>query len=138
MSTDLLTHLREAEALEKSGDNAKTTEAAFDRFILSYENQEVEVKEQFQKQLPFVYNSRGLARYLQVEFELAIEDFSKAIELNASVANFYYNRGLIEFRLKDFGSARVDLLKTLQLDPAHDSAKKCLDTMDAMINQGNY
>ena len=62
MSTDLLTHLREAEALEKSGDNAKTTEAAFDRFISSYENQEVEVKEQFQKQLPFVYNSRGLAR----------------------------------------------------------------------------
>ena len=43
---------------------------------------------------------RCLYSYLQVEFELALDDFSEAIALDSSVANFYYNRGLIEFRLK--------------------------------------
>ena len=43
---------------------------------------------------------RCLYSYLQVEFELALDDFSEAIALDSSVANFYYNRGLIKFRLK--------------------------------------
>ena len=41
-----------------------------------------------------------LGRYLQVEFARAIEDFDEAIRLDSSVANFFYNRGLIMFRLK--------------------------------------
>ena len=39
-------------------------------------------------------------RYLQVEFTRAVEDFDEAIKLNPNVANFFYNRGLIKFRLK--------------------------------------
>ena len=34
---------------------------------------------------------------------------------------------------QDFAAARMDLLESLRLDPTHDSAKKCLKTMDEMI-----
>lgn len=133
MTTDLVSLFREAEECERTAVGAKLTEAAFDRFIDSYENHKRGDQDPSQHLLPFAYNSRGLARYLQVNFDSAVEDFSKAIGLNPSVANFYYNRGLIKFRLKDFDKARVDLEKTLQLEATHDSAKKCLEAMDSMI-----
>jgi len=135
MSDDLLLKLNDAKKLEESGKCAKATEAAFNRFIVSYQDQPAQVRTQFRQHLSFAYNSRGLARYLQVEFELALDDFSEAIALDSSVANFYYNRGLIKFRLKDFGLARVDLEKALALDPRHESAVKCLDTMEKMIER---
>lgn len=68
-----------------------------------------------------------LGRYLQVEFARAIEDFDEAIRLDSSVANFFYNRGLIMFRLKVpsggrdtdkcfFGFGRVTCHKMLELE----------------------
>ena len=45
------------------------------------------------------YNSRGHIRYLWVEFDEAIEDYTEAIELNPEFAVAYYNRGQIHYRL---------------------------------------
>jgi len=45
------------------------------------------------------YNSRGHIRYLWVEFDEAICDYSKAIELDPKYAVAYYNRGQIHYRL---------------------------------------
>ena len=38
---------------------------------------------------------------------------------------------------QNFGVARVDLEKALALDPRHESAVKCLDTMEKMIEREN-
>ena len=62
MSDDLILKLNDATKLEKSGKCAKATEAAFNRFIVSYQDQALEVRTQHRKHLSFAYNSRGLAR----------------------------------------------------------------------------
>ena len=45
------------------------------------------------------YNSRGHIRYLWVDFDEAISDYSEAIELDPKFAVAYYNRGQIHYRL---------------------------------------
>lgn len=45
------------------------------------------------------YNSRGHIRYLWVEFDDAISDYSAAIELDSTFAVSYYNRGQVHYRL---------------------------------------
>ncbi|WP_163460233.1 tetratricopeptide repeat protein, partial [Escherichia coli] len=47
----------------------------------------------------------------------AIEDYTKAIELNPNNANIYYNRGVEKEKLKDFQGALADYNKALVLNP---------------------
>jgi tetratricopeptide (TPR) repeat protein len=68
-------------------------------------------------------------RYLQVDFHGAVDDYSKAIALNPKVAGFFYNRGLVRYRLKEFATAARDLNDALEIDPNHESAKLCLESM---------
>lgn len=49
--------------------------------------------------MALAYNNRGLVRYLLVEFDAAIEDFTSALHLNDQLAMAYYNRGLVYYRL---------------------------------------
>ena len=51
------------------------------------------------KQLADVYNSRGHVRYLLVDFNEAIEDYSEAIILNNRHGVAYYNRGQVHYRM---------------------------------------
>lgn len=44
------------------------------------------------------FNERGFTKYLHVDFDSAVEDYTKALELKKSPI-FYYNRGLIHYRL---------------------------------------
>lgn len=48
--------------------------------------------------LASLYNERGFTKYLYVDFNGAIEDYTKALDLYQS-ATYYYNRGLIHYRL---------------------------------------
>lgn len=49
-----------------------------------------------------VYNSRGHIRYLWVDFDEAIEDYTKAIQYDSSLAVAYYNRGQIHYRMGEY------------------------------------
>lgn len=51
------------------------------------------------KELTDAFNSRGHIRYLWVDFDEAIEDYSAALELDPEFAVAYYNRGQIHYRL---------------------------------------
>ena len=44
------------------------------------------------------------------EVELAIEDYTKAIELNSEFPQSYYNRGIARIRLKEWEKAKSDLI----------------------------
>ena len=45
------------------------------------------------------YNSRGHIRYLWVDFDDAIKDYTRAIKRNSSFPVAHYNRGQVHYRL---------------------------------------
>lgn len=49
--------------------------------------------------LSCAWNDRGHLKYLQVNFEDAISDYTRAIELDNDFAVPYYNRGQVHYRM---------------------------------------
>lgn len=45
------------------------------------------------------YNNRGQIKYLRVDFQEAVEDFTSAIQADSSFDVPLYNRGLVHYRL---------------------------------------
>ena len=45
------------------------------------------------------FNTRGHIRYLWVDFEEAVTDYTDAINSNPNLAVAYYNRGQVHYRL---------------------------------------
>lgn len=46
-----------------------------------------------------IYNDRGMCHYKQVNFNLAVDDYTRAVGLDPSLACAYYNRATIHYRL---------------------------------------
>lgn len=67
------------------------------------------------------YFYSGFSKDSLGDFEGAIEDFTKAIELDSNIINdvsvTYNNRGLSKFHLKDYGGAITDYNKAIELNP---------------------
>ena len=64
------------------------------------------------------YNNRGTAYGELGNYQQAIKDFTKAIELNPQYAMAYYNRGLTYGRnLGNYQQAIKDYTKAIQLNP---------------------
>ncbi|MGB2728304.1 MAG: tetratricopeptide repeat protein [Halobacteriota archaeon] len=78
-----------------------------------------EIKENVRKHLTDAYNNRGTAYGKKGEFDRAIEDFDKVIELNPEYASAYYNRGLTYSNLKRDKEAIADYNKAIELDPKY-------------------
>lgn len=51
------------------------------------------------KSAAIIYNECGLCRYKLVCFDEAVADYTRAVELDPSLAAAYYNRGTIHYRL---------------------------------------
>lgn len=49
--------------------------------------------------LSCAWNDRGHLKYLNVDFDAAISDYTRAIELDKNFAVPYYNRGQIHYRM---------------------------------------
>ena len=63
------------------------------------------------------YFNEGLKKYIAKDFEGAIEEYTKAIELDPNIVAAYNNRGLAKHELKAFESAKEDFTKAIELDP---------------------
>lgn len=50
-------------------------------------------------ELSEAYNTRGHIRYLWVDFDRAVSDYTEAIGLDPGFAVAYYNRGQVHYRL---------------------------------------
>jgi tetratricopeptide (TPR) repeat protein len=61
------------------------------------------------------YNNRGTLYYNQQKYELALSDYSKAIEINPNYANAYNNRGVVYALTRDFPKALADAEKASEL-----------------------
>ena len=69
--------------------------------------------------LALIYNNRGHARYMMVDFYQAIEDFDQAVRLDPCLAVAYYNRGTIQYRMGQFSLALADFKMSAKLEPSN-------------------
>lgn len=56
------------------------------------------------------FNTRGHIRYLWVDFDEAVTDYTDAIKRNPNLAVAYYNRGQVHYRLGNPGFSRMKYL----------------------------
>lgn len=68
------------------------------------------------------YRKRADENNLKGEYELAVSDYNKAIELNPADAASYLNRGQAYSAKKSYDLAILDYDKTIQLDPKDSTA----------------
>ena len=68
------------------------------------------------------YQNRANANFVMGEYEAAITDYSKAIELNAKEPTIFFSRGIAYFNNKVFTSAIADFDKVIELDPKESMA----------------
>ncbi len=64
-----------------------------------------------------ISNHRGMVYFVQSNYELAIEDFTHAIQTNPQNFRAYNNRGLSYRMLKMFDRALEDFDRSLEIDP---------------------
>ena len=63
------------------------------------------------------YYNRGVDYYNQKQYESAIQDYNKTIELNPNYTLAYNNRGVAYLSLRNFNQAIADATKAIQLNP---------------------
>jgi protein O-mannosyl-transferase len=73
------------------------------------------------------YKNRGVYYYERGEFDRAIEDYTKAIDLDPSYIHAYNNRGLAFCRIGRLDRAFADFNKALAINPTH---------FEALVNRG--
>ncbi|NJL37188.1 MAG: tetratricopeptide repeat protein [Leptolyngbyaceae cyanobacterium SM1_4_3] len=64
-----------------------------------------------------VYYNRGLVRYSQGDLAGAVEDYTRAIELNPENALIYNNRGIARVEQGDLVGAIADYTRAIEIDP---------------------
>jgi tetratricopeptide (TPR) repeat protein len=66
-------------------------------------------------------NQRGNRYSRNGVYERAIEDYTRAIEMDGAFAEAYFNRGVSYYELGRYQDAIVDLSRAIQLNPADDN-----------------
>lgn len=68
------------------------------------------------------YYSRGVSWYEKGEYDKAISDFTKAIELNPRYSDAYINRGVVYGKKGQFDHGIADCSRAIELNPKGGSA----------------
>ncbi|TRU05080.1 MAG: serine protease [Microcystis sp. Msp_OC_L_20101000_S702] len=63
------------------------------------------------------YVNRGFLYYNQQKYELASDDYNKAIEINPNFAEAYNNRGLLYYNQQKYELALADYSKAIEINP---------------------
>ena len=65
------------------------------------------------------YFKQGVEKYESGNYQGAISNWSKAIEINPQYALAYYNRALAKDGLQDYQGAIVDYTKAIEINPQY-------------------
>jgi TonB family protein len=68
------------------------------------------------------YQNRANANFVMGEYDAAIVDYNKAVELNPKEPTIYFSRALAHFNNKSFTPAIADFDKVIELDPKEATA----------------
>lgn len=68
---------------------------------------------------PALINCRGTAYTRSKQYQKAIEDYTKCLEINPKFYQVYYNRGVAYHRLRQYDKAISDFEKLLEFVPKH-------------------
>ena len=80
------------------------------------------------------YNNRGVAYAKKGEYDKAITDYNKAIELNPEYARAYYNRGNAYAEKGEHDKATADYNKAIEIDPEYKSVIGLKNLQDYKIH----
>ncbi len=61
------------------------------------------------------FNARGNVYFRKGQYEQAISDYNKAIEINSRLSVAYYNRGISYFYKGEYEKSLGDIIKAQQL-----------------------
>ena len=70
------------------------------------------------------YFNKGLEKYRHRDYSGAIQDYSKAIEIDSNNATAYNNRGHTKYQLQDFTGAIEDYSRAIAINPKYSTAYK--------------
>src|ERR1700741_3153535 len=68
------------------------------------------------------YNHRGIAYYKQGQYDQAIADYTKALQIKPSDAEVYNNRGVVYGVTGQYDQAISDFTKALEINPKYAEA----------------
>lgn len=68
------------------------------------------------------FNARGNRYSRNGAYEQALQDYTKAIELDPGFAEAYYNRGVSHYELGRYAEAIADFTRAIELNPQDDNA----------------
>ena len=68
------------------------------------------------------YFNQGVEKYQAGNYQGAIDDWSKAIEINPQNATSYYNRGYAKYKLQEYQGAILDYTKAIEINPQYANA----------------
>ncbi|GEO05707.1 hypothetical protein AAE02nite_33710 [Adhaeribacter aerolatus] len=74
--------------------------------------------EELKRLLPYAYFYNAIAKERNGNYNKAIINYTRAIELNPSDAEYYQNRGCANFEMNNFEAALADYTKAIELDPS--------------------
>jgi tetratricopeptide (TPR) repeat protein len=83
----------------------------------------------------FAYNNRALAFYKRGQFDKAIADYDKAIELNPADEGLYNNRGMAHAYGKRYDRAIADFETAIELNPRDVSAYYNMACLYSIMNK---
>lgn len=69
------------------------------------------------KDLPQAYSFRGNAKYNLGQYDIAVADFSLAIEIEPEDAEHYYDRSWSYCNMDNYEDAIIDMTKALEIEP---------------------
>jgi TonB family protein len=82
------------------------------------------------------YQNRANANFVMGEYDTAITDYNRAIELNPKEAAVYFSRGLAHFNKQSYTPAIADFDKVIELDPKE--AMAYFKRGNALEKTGNF
>lgn len=87
---------------------------------------------------PGAYSKRGLAHSFQQQYELALADHSRAIELYSEDHLSYYRRSYVHYKLKNYQAAKLDIEKADALNPGSEKIEKRAKYISSLFVQQGY
>ena len=77
------------------------------------------------------YNNLGVCFTQRSRWEAAASAFSRALELNPSLAVYYYNLGLTYYNMGEYAKAKIALKQALRIEPNHSRAKGLISDLNS-------